>query len=184
MECLVYIHGVSSLHPRYADCTRVACGVRPRDVIRQKCKLLHVSPRFPAKKRVFPAFFPHFSTQKIPFSQKTGDQNYCRKKFKSIALFWPISPYNETHSSICRKKNRTFLHFSKKWYEKKSMKEAEIEKISYIQSCRLRNFSYWVSSQNWKKLKIAKVIGEKSGKRQKTSIFGLYPAFTAKWGVF
>lgn len=183
MECLVYIHGVSSLHPRYADCTRVACGVRPRDVIRQKCKLLHVSPRFPAKKRVFPAFFPHFSTQKIPFSQKTGDQNYCRKKFKSIALFWPISPYNETHSSICRKKIALFSIFPKNDI-KKSMKEAEIEKMSYIQSCRLRNFSYWVSSQNWKKLKIAKVIGEKSGKRQKTSIFGLYPAFTAKWGVF
>ena len=114
VKCLVYTLGMSSVHPRYKNCTTLVCIVWPRDVEVEKCELLHVLPRFPAKNCIFRTFFLILAYKKQLFRKKPGNQNKPNKKFfKSIALFWPISPYCEPHSSICQKKFAVFSIFQK-----------------------------------------------------------------------
>ena len=175
-----------SVHPWCVEFTPKVCRLYTRGMWsaapwRNKAKM-QASARFTPISSEKTRFFPILAHKKYLFRKKPVTKIIAGKS-SSLSHCFGQFPHTTKPTARFVEKNRTFLHFSKKWY-KKSMKEAEIEKMSYIQSCRLRNFSCWVSSQNWKKLKIAKVIGEKSGKRQKTSIFGLYPAFTAKWGVF
>ena len=156
MECLVYIHGASSLDPRYADCTRVACGVRPRDVIRQKCKLPHVSPRFPAKKRVSPRFFPILAHKKYLFRKKPVTKIIAGKSSSLSHCFGQFPHTTKPTARFVEKKIALFSIFPKNdikkaWRRPKSKKCHIFKVVDYEIS--VAEFSARIE-KNWKLQKL------------------------------